>query len=136
MRDQMSAFDIARIVQDIDTLAGARCKKMYQPHYELIVLRLNPKGHPTQDLVIVRGKRLYFSQRDRPMPKQPSQFAMLLRKHLNNARFFSSRQFGFDRILKFSIPMVAVTTVVRQEKQHRHADLEGEHRIGRFYRCC
>ena len=100
MRDQMSAFDIARMARDIDAIAGARCKKMYQPHYEQVVLRLNLKGAPNKDLVIVRGKRVYFSQRDRPMPMQPPQFAMLLRKHLGNARLLSAEQLGFDRILK------------------------------------
>ncbi|HIF04823.1 MAG TPA: fibronectin-binding domain-containing protein, partial [Candidatus Poseidoniales archaeon] len=100
MRDQMSAFDIARMAREIDAIAGARCKKMYQPHYEQVVLRLNLKGAPNKDLVIVRGKRVYFSQRDRPMPMQPPQFAMLLRKHLGNARLLSAEQLGFDRILK------------------------------------
>jgi len=95
----MSAFDIARMALEIDAFSGARCKKMYQPHYEQIVLRINPKNNPNQDLVIVRGQRVYFSQRDRPMPLQPPQFAMLLRKHLGNARLISARQLGFDRIL-------------------------------------
>ena len=100
MRDQMSSFDIARMVLDIDALKGARCRKMYQPHYEQVVLRLNPKGKPNCDLVIVRGQRVYFSQRDRPMPTQPPQFAMLLRKHLSNARLISASQIGFDRIIQ------------------------------------
>jgi predicted ribosome quality control (RQC) complex YloA/Tae2 family protein len=100
MRDQMSAFDIARMARDIDAFAGGRCRKMYQPHYEQVVIRLNLKGIPNRDLVIVRGKRVYFSQRDRPMPMQPPQFAMLLRKHLGNGRLLSAEQIGFDRILK------------------------------------
>ena len=100
MRDQMSSFDIARMALDIDALKGARCRKMYQPHYEQVVLRLNPKGKPNCDLVIVRGQRAYFSQRDRPMPTHPPQFAMLLRKHLSNARLMGASQIGFDRILR------------------------------------
>ncbi|MEE2811790.1 MAG: ribosome rescue protein RqcH [Candidatus Thermoplasmatota archaeon] len=99
MRDQMSSFDIARMALDINALAGARCRKMYQPHYEQVVLRLNPKGKPKCDLVIVRGQRVYFSQRDCPMPTHPPQFAMLLRKHLSNARLTGASQLGFDRIL-------------------------------------
>ncbi|MEE3082797.1 MAG: ribosome rescue protein RqcH [Candidatus Thermoplasmatota archaeon] len=95
----MSSIDIARIVQEIDSLVGARSKKMYQPHFEQIVLRMNPKEKSTRDLVIVRGKRVYFSQRDRPMPKQPAQFAMLLRKHLKNARLIGVKQAGFDRVI-------------------------------------
>ncbi len=99
MREQMSSFDIARMVLEIDALAGARARKMYQPHYEQLVIRLNPKEAPTQDLVIVRGKRAYFSRRDRPMPMQPASFAMLLRKYLSNARLIHARQHGFDRIM-------------------------------------
>ncbi|MDE0708438.1 MAG: ribosome rescue protein RqcH [Candidatus Poseidoniales archaeon] len=99
MRDQMSSFDIARMALDINALAGARCRKMYQPHYEQVVLRLNPKVIAKCDLVIVRGQRVYFSQRDRPMPTHPPQFAMLLRKHLSNARLMGAKQLGFDRII-------------------------------------
>jgi len=99
MREQMSSFDIARMVLEIDALAGARAKKMYQPHYEQLVIRFNPKEAPTQDLVIVRGKRAYFSRRDRPMPMQPASFAMLLRKYLSNGRLLHARQHGFDRIM-------------------------------------
>ena len=34
------------------------------------------------------------------MPTQPPQFAMLLRKHLSNARLLGASQIGFDRILR------------------------------------
>ena len=81
-------------------MVGARVRKAYQPHYEQIVLRLNRKGQPSTDLVIVRGLRAYASNRDRPMPTQPSQFAMILRKHLNNSRLVGVEQFGFDRVIR------------------------------------
>jgi predicted ribosome quality control (RQC) complex YloA/Tae2 family protein len=81
-------------------MVGARVRKAYQPHYEQIVLRLNRKGEPSTDLVIVRGLRAYASNRDRPMPTQPSQFAMILRKHLNNSRLIGVEQFGFDRVIR------------------------------------
>ena len=81
-------------------MVGARFRKSYQPHYEQIVVRLNRKGFPSTDLVIVRGLRAYCSNRDRPMPTQPSQFAMILRKHLNNSRLIGVRQYGFDRVIQ------------------------------------
>jgi len=99
MREAMSSFDLARLARDLDALAGAHAKKMYQPHYEQVVIRLNVKGAPNEDIVMVRGQRAYLSRRDRPMPVQPPPFAMLLRKHLSNARFLGARQHGFDRIL-------------------------------------
>lgn len=102
MREQSSSFEIARIVQELSEMIGARARKAYQPHYEQIVLRLNRKGLPSTDLVIVRGLRAYMSNRDRPMPTRPSQFAMVLRKHLNNSRLVGVEQLGFDRVIKLS----------------------------------
>ena len=102
MREQASSFDVARIVRELSSMIGARARKAYQPHYEQVVIRLNPKGSPSSDLVIVSGRRLYLSQRDRPMPSQPSQFAMVLRKHLNNSRLIEVEQLGFDRIVSMT----------------------------------
>ena len=102
MREQASSFDVARIVRELSSMIGARARKAYQPHYEQVVIRLNPKGSPSSDLVIVSGRRLYLSQRDRPMPSQPSQFAMVLRKHLNNSRLIDVEQLGFDRIVSMT----------------------------------
>ena len=102
MREQASSFDVARIVRELSSMIGARSRKAYQPHYEQVVIRLNPKGSPSSDLVIVSGRRLYLSQRDRPMPSQPSQFAMVLRKHLNNSRLIEVEQLGFDRIVSMT----------------------------------
>ena len=101
MREQMTSFDIHRMVSELQFLINARCKKTYQPHHEQVVLRLKPKDLPQKDLVIIRGQRLYISSRDRPMPNQPAPFAMLLRKHLANARIEEISQIGFDRVIKF-----------------------------------
>jgi predicted ribosome quality control (RQC) complex YloA/Tae2 family protein len=102
MREQSSSFDIARVVRELSEMVGSRARKAYQPHYEQIVLRLNRKGLPSTDLVIVRGRRVYTSRRDRPMPSKPSQFAMVLRKHLNNSRLVSVEQYGFDRVIELT----------------------------------
>ena len=102
MREQSSSFDVARIVRELSEMVGARARKAYQPHYEQVVVRLNRKGLPSTDLVIVRGRRVYTSQRDRPMPSKPSQFAMVLRKHMNNSRLISVEQYGFDRVIELT----------------------------------
>ena len=99
MREQMSSFDIHRMVDELQILINARCKKSYQPHHEQLVLRIKPKDSAQKDLVIIRGSRLYLSSRDRPMPNQPAPFAMLLRKHLTNARIEEVTQIGFDRAI-------------------------------------
>jgi len=99
MKANMSGFDLRAIVGELSGFAGAYVKKSYMPHYEQIVLRINPKESNQFDLVIVRGSRVYTSNRDRPMPQTPPPFAMVLRKHLKNARLTGIRQLGFDRVL-------------------------------------
>ena len=98
----MSGFDLRAMARELDSLKGAYVKKAYMPHYEQIVLRVNPKEAEQRDLVFVRGERIYTSKRDRPMPMTPPPFAMVLRKHLRNARLTGVKQVGFDRILAFS----------------------------------
>ncbi len=99
MKANMSGFDLRAIVGELNQFAGAYVKKSYMPHYEQIVLRINPKESNQFDLVIVRGSRVYTSTRDRPMPMTPPPFAMVLRKFLKNARMTAVRQLGFDRVL-------------------------------------
>ena len=99
IKGQMSSFDVAKIVTELRAYIGSRARKAYHPHWEQVVLRLNPKEDAQVDLVIVRGKRIYLSRRDRPMPPNPSSFSMLLRKHLMNSRLVDVKQHAFDRIL-------------------------------------
>ena len=101
MKATMSGFDLRAIAQELNAFNGAYVKKAYMPHYEQIVLRINPKDMDQFDLVLVRGSRIYTSNRDRPMPMTPPPFAMVLRKHLKNARMTGVRQLGFDRVLAF-----------------------------------
>ena len=102
MKKAMSGFDLRVMARELDALKGAYVKKAYMPHYEQIVLRVNPKAADQRDIVFVRGARIYTSTRDRPMPMTPPPFAMVLRKHLRNARLTGVQQVGFDRVLAFS----------------------------------
>ncbi len=102
MKKAMSGFDLRAMARELNALSGAYVKKAYMPHYEQIVLRVNPKEATQRDLVFVRGERIYTSTRDRPMPMTPPPFAMVLRKHLRNARLTAVEQVGFDRVLAFS----------------------------------
>ena len=102
MKDAMSGLDLRVIAGELSSLLGSHCKKCYQPHYEQVVLRMRKKGGGNTDLVLVRGKRVYTSVRDRPMPQYPAPFAMVLRKVLTNSRLEKIEQIGFDRVLKLT----------------------------------
>jgi predicted ribosome quality control (RQC) complex YloA/Tae2 family protein len=97
----MSGLDLRAISRELEDFIGGHCRKCYQPHYEQIVLRIRTKEKGNTDIVLVRGKRVYTSNRDRPMQMNPPPFAMALRKNLSNARLTKIDQVGFDRILKF-----------------------------------
>ena len=97
----MSGLDLRAIAGELSEMAGSHCKRCYQPHYEQVVLRLRAKSGGNTDVVLVRGKRIYTSQRDRPMPLYPPPFAMVLRKSLTNSRLKAVEQIGFDRVLRF-----------------------------------
>ena len=43
MKKAMSGFDLRAMARELDALKGAYVKKAYMPHYEQIVLRVNPK---------------------------------------------------------------------------------------------
>ena len=101
MKTVMSGLDLRAIASELSQMVGSHCKKCYQPHYEQVVLRLRAKSGGNTDVVLVRGKRIYTSQRDRPMPLYPPPFAMVLRKSLTNARLKAVEQIGFDRVLRF-----------------------------------
>ena len=101
MKTVMSGLDLRAIASELSQVVGSHCKKCYQPHYEQVVLRLRAKSGGNTDLVLVRGKRIYTSKRDRPMPQYPAPFAMVLRKVLTNARLKGVEQIGFDRVLRF-----------------------------------
>jgi len=101
MKTVMSGLDLRAIAGELSEMVGSHCKRCYQPHYEQVVLRLRAKSGGNTDVVLVRGKRIYTSQRDRPMPLYPPPFAMVLRKSLTNSRLKAVEQIGFDRVLRF-----------------------------------
>lgn len=99
MKDGMSGFDIATMVAELQSLVGTRIEKVYQPKRDQLLLRIKVPQEGKKDLVIVLGKWLYLASQAQETPKQPSSFAMLLRKHLSNGTITNIEQHGFDRIV-------------------------------------
>ena len=79
MKQAMSAFDLRAVAMELREHVGSFVKKSYMPHYEQVVLRMNPRDVEAFDLVIVRGRRLSTcllytspSPRDRQKSRMPS----------------------------------------------------------------
>lgn len=99
----MSSIDIAAVVKEMGQAVGARVDKVYHPSPDHLVLALRAQGEGRSFVHFHVGRWLYLSKNAHEMPQRPSDFAMMLRKRITNARVASVRQQGFDRIAVFSL---------------------------------
>ncbi len=74
----------------------------YQPMRDLIILRVSGAA-PVRILISPKSSTVHLTELDIPNPQKPSNFAMLLRKHLRGGRIVSARQVGWDRIVVFNV---------------------------------
>lgn len=97
MKKAMSSFDLMAVVQELQSLIGGRFDKAYQTGDELSI-RASSKDYGKKAIFTKAGK--WFFIRDHKKGEgQPGTFAMVLRKHLSNARLVSVRQHDFDRVV-------------------------------------
>ncbi len=98
MKDSESSFDVMASVRDLEALQGGHIDKIYHPTRDHLVLSIRRAGGGRSHIHFVVGKWLFLSSSGQEGGKQPSDFAMMLRKRLTNATITSVRQQGFDRI--------------------------------------
>ena len=100
VKKSLASLDIHVIVRELQqALMGAYVDKAYQPSYDEVLLTITGGGQAKRKLLVHIGRFMCLTTRDREMPQSPSPFAMLLRKHLANARILGLEQIGFDRIV-------------------------------------
>ena len=83
-----------------------RIKKVYQPTPGELRVLLRYRDGGAKNLIIEVGRKIYLSDYAMPSPRQPSNFAMTLRKYISNTIVTGIRQVGFDRIIEFSVATV------------------------------
>ena len=98
MKESFSSFDVTAAVKDLQTLVGGHIDKIYHPSLGHLVLAVRTPQEGKSYLHFHVGAWLYVSDESGEMPQQPSDFAMMLRKRITNARIKSVRQQGFERI--------------------------------------
>lgn len=109
MKESLSSLDIAAVVTELKALVGGHLDKVYQPDHGHIVLTVRSFDEGRSYVHLHVGKWLFRTSAAQEMPQQPSDFAMMLRKHVANAKITEVRQQGFERIV-----------VVGLEKDGRH----------------
>ena len=104
MQRALSSFDIYTIVSELQGLIDNCVEKIYQISRDEILIRVkNIKTKEKNDIYIRNGGFLSITEKDFEKPKNPSVFAMTLRKYLSNGRITSISQHEFDRILVIKI---------------------------------
>ncbi len=94
-----STFDLKEISKELSEIERMRIDKIYQLGNEL---RIKFFGRGREDLVIKPPLAVFVTSYPKPAPKNPTWFAMLLRKHLKAMWLFKIEQYDFDRILTLS----------------------------------
>ncbi|UCE92382.1 MAG: NFACT family protein [Methanobacteriota archaeon] len=99
MKKALSSFDVAAIVNELQRCVGWRIDKAYQPAPRHLVLAARSPHAGKEFLHFRVGEWIYVTASADEMPREPSDFAMMLRKRILNAAITGIRQQGFDRIV-------------------------------------
>jgi len=103
MKEALSSLDISVTVKELQAVIGGHVDKVYHPSLQHLVLAVRKPGEGKMFVHFVVGRWLYTSDEAGEMPAQPSDFAMMLRKRILNARITGVRQQGFDRIVVLTL---------------------------------
>ena len=99
----MSGIDVKAVTQELAEKLPLWIDKVYQFDTRTLGIRLNGKEHAKYLLLIESGRRAHLVHAFPAPPKNPPQYAMLLRKHISGGKVLAIRQHGLERILIFDI---------------------------------
>jgi len=99
----MSGIDVRAVTYELCAKLPLWIDKIYQFETRTLGIRLNGENHAKYQLLIEAGRRAHLVKNFPPPPKNPPQFAMLLRKYISGGKVLSIRQHGLERILIFDI---------------------------------
>ena len=99
----MSGIDVKAVVVELVKELPLWIDKVYQFDPRTMGIRLNGEKHAKHLLLIEAGRRAHLVHDLPEPPKNPPQFAMLLRKHISGGKVLAIRQHGLERILIFDI---------------------------------
>jgi predicted ribosome quality control (RQC) complex YloA/Tae2 family protein len=99
----MSGIDTRGMVAELNDQLPLWIDKVYQFDSHTLAIRLNGENRAHHQFIVEAGRRAHFVK-DLPVPpKNPPQFAMLLRKHISGGKVLAIRQHGLERIIIFAI---------------------------------
>jgi predicted ribosome quality control (RQC) complex YloA/Tae2 family protein len=99
----MSGIDVKAVVAELNDKLPLWIDKVYQFDPRTLGIRLNGEKKAKYLLIIEAGRRAHLTKDLPDPPKNPPQFAMLLRKYISGGRVLAIRQHGLERILILDI---------------------------------
>lgn len=101
-KKEMSGLDLVAIIREFQKIVGSKIDKIYQID-DIIRIRFYSSIIGKKDIIIDGNGRIYISNSPPPAPKNPTGFAMLLRKYVSGGAILSIYQYLFDRIVIIEI---------------------------------
>ncbi|MCX6778519.1 MAG: NFACT family protein, partial [Candidatus Micrarchaeota archaeon] len=98
----MANLEIKRICRELQALAGSRISKMYGIGSDDFRFVFNARDG-TKEIFARLGVCIHLTRFVREAPQEPTQLAMLLRKHVENSRVVSVYQHSDDRVIVFEL---------------------------------
>lgn len=99
----MSGIDTRAMVAELSGKLPLWIDKVYQFDSHTLAIRLNGENKAHHLFIIEAGRRAHFIKNLPEPPKNPPQFAMLLRKYISGGKVLGIRQHGLERIIDFSV---------------------------------
>jgi predicted ribosome quality control (RQC) complex YloA/Tae2 family protein len=99
----MSGIDTRAMVSELSGKLPLWIDKVYQFDSRTLAIRLNGENKVHHQFLVEAGRRAHFVKELPEPPKNPPQFAMLLRKYISGGKVLGIRQHGLERIIIFDI---------------------------------
>ncbi|WAC04120.1 MAG: ribosome rescue protein RqcH [Methanoregula sp.] len=99
----MSGIDVKAVVMELGGKLPLWIDKVYQFDQRTLGIRLNGEKHAKYLFIIEAGRRAHLASELPDPPKNPPQFAMLLRKHISGGKVLAIRQHGLERVIIIDI---------------------------------
>ena len=105
MKKQLTSFDLYVLSEELNgALKNARINKIYQIAERELRIKLH-SAEGSKDLIIAPNY-LCISKYSRPVPREPTAFAMQLRKHLEGGFIRKISLHEFDCVLALTPPVL------------------------------
>jgi predicted ribosome quality control (RQC) complex YloA/Tae2 family protein len=102
MKTQLISLDLHFLLNEIKQLEGSRVDQIYSKGKEEIYFQFFKSGSGKKVLRVILGKSIFLAS-EKDTDEAPSEFCMLLRKHLEGKFLDSIIQLEPERILKFAL---------------------------------